>query len=578
MKLFRYIISAALLGTTLGSCTDLDETLYDQVGTQNYYNTKMDVIRATFRPFEHAFWSIQSRHVLNELPADQLITPTRDGWWDDSGKWRRLHYHEWDVEDGGDAQTEWNGCFQGIMQCNYVIEDLSKLSAERFGFSQAEFENLSSQCRVLRAWFYLRLLDAFRNVPLAVSYSDVSQNTESQVEPKVIYDFIESELKECIPLLVSKDVLGSNANVQGQWTKAAAASLLVRLYLNSEVYIGEPKYTECAQVAQDILDGKYGQYEVADRWDAAFDWNNETCDEVIFGFPASAGYTYWQYQGDTYWWTTPARARYYLNDSKSKAGDHNTKYAASPSYAPNGTLYNYELGMPIQKFRKYANDVRLKLYRNLGNSKREGMFFFGYLEYKDENGNTKRVKAPEVDYELYIRDAVGKFQGLAPDRWLTAGSSTLRDGDHNSGWHFAKYPFYSDDDPGQMESDYTEIRLPEIIYSLAECKLRAGKKEEAAELLNSVRRRNYPADELQQVLYAPEGNATLNMNEMLDEWGREFFAESRRRIDLIRFGKFCTGTWWDKQPDADDHTKIFPIMRPILNSNHNLVQNPGYNK
>lgn len=578
MKLFRYIISAALLGTTLGSCTDLDETLYDQVGTQNYYNTKMDVIRATFRPFEHAFWSIQSRHVLNELPADQLITPTRDGWWDDSGKWRRLHYHEWDVEDGGDAQTEWNGCFQGIMQCNYVIEDLSKLSAERFGFSQAEFDNLSSQCRVLRAWFYLRLLDAFRNVPLAVSYSDVSLNTESQVEPKVIYDFIESELKECIPLLVSKDVLGSNANVQGQWTKAAAASLLVRLYLNSEVYIGEPKYTECAQVAQDILDGKYGQYEVADRWDAAFDWNNETCDEVIFGFPASAGYTYWQYQGDTYWWTTPARARYYLNDSKSKAGDHNTKYAASPSYAPNGTLYNYELGMPIQKFRKYANDVRLKLYRNLGNSKREGMFFFGYLEYKDENGNTKRVKAPEVDYELYIRDAVGKFQGLAPDRWLTAGSSTLRDGDHNSGWHFAKYPFYSDDDPGQMESDYTEIRLPEIIYSLAECKLRAGKKEEAAELLNSVRRRNYPADELQQVLYAPEGNATLNMNEMLDEWGREFFAESRRRIDLIRFGKFCTGTWWDKQPDADDHTKIFPIMRPILNSNHNLVQNPGYNK
>ena len=578
MKLFRYIISAALLGTTLGSCTDLDETLYDQVGTQNYYNTKMDVIRATFRPFEHAFWSIQSRHVLNELPADQLITPTRDGWWDDSGKWRRLHYHEWDVEDGGDAQTEWNGCFQGIMQCNYVIEDLSKLSAERFGFSQAEFDNLSSQCRVLRAWFYLRLLDAFRNVPLAVSYSDVSQNTESQVEPKVIYDFIESELKECIPLLVSKDVLGSNANVQGQWTKAAAASLLVRLYLNSEVYIGEPKYTECAQVAQDILDGKYGQYEVADRWDAAFDWNNETCDEVIFGFPASAGYTYWQYQGDTYWWTTPARARYYLNDSKSKAGDHNTKYAASPSYAPNGTLYNYELGMPIQKFRKYANDVRLKLYRNLGNSKREGMFFFGYLEYKDENGNTKRVKAPEVDYELYIRDAVGKFQGLAPDRWLTAGRSTLRDGDHNSGWHFAKYPFYSDDDPGQMESDYTEIRLPEIIYSLAECKLRAGKKEEAAELLNSVRRRNYPADELQQVLYAPEGNATLNMNEMLDEWGREFFAESRRRIDLIRFGKFCTGTWWDKQPDADDHTKIFPIMRPILNSNHNLVQNPGYNK
>ena len=563
--------------TMLTGCTNLDETLYDQVGTQNYYNTKNDVVRAAFRPFEHAFWSIQSRHVLNELTADQLITPTRDGWWDDGGKWRRLHYHDWNVEDGGDAQTEWNGCFQGIMQCNYVIEDLEQLEASRFGFSEAEFDNLKAQCRVLRAWFYLRLLDGFRNVPLAVSFNDVTKNTETQVTSQTLFDFIEADLKECIPMLTMKSALGANAQLQGQWTKASAAALLVRLYLNAEVYTGQARYNDCEQVAQDILNGVYGQYAVAERWDAAFDWNNDECDEVIFGFPAAPGYSYWHYQGDTYWWTVPARARYYLNDSKCKAGDHNTKYAASPSYAPNGERYNYELGMTVEKFRKYEGDERLKLYKNLGNSRREGMFVYGYLEYQDENGNTKRVQAPELPYDLYIRDAVGKFQSLAPDRWLTATSSTLRDGDHNSGWHFAKYPFYTDDDAHQMESDYTEIRLPEIVYSLAECKLRSGKKAEAARLLNSVRRRNYPADQLATVLYAPEGKAELDMAEMLDEWGREFFAESRRRIDLIRFGKFNSGTWWDKTPDADDHTKIFPIMRPILNANPALVQNPGYN-
>lgn len=579
MKIFNIIVSAALCALPLASCTDLSETLYDQVGTQNYYNTKMDVVRATFRPFEHAFWSIQSRHVLNELSADQLITPTRDGWWDDSGKWRKLHYHEWNVEDGGDAQTEWNGCFQGIGQCNYVIEDLDKISPEKFGFSDAEFNNLKAQCRVLRAWFYIRLLDAFRHVPLSVSFSDVSKNTETQVEPKVIYDLIESDLKECIPMLTSKTELGANSTIQGQWTKAGAAALLVRLYLNAKVYIGEDYYSDCAQVAQDILDGKYGKYKVADRWDAAFDWDNDNCDEVIFGFPGSANYTYWHYQSDTYWWTAPARARYYFHDAKAEAGDHNTKYAASPSYAPNGVLMTYKLGMPIQKFRKYEGDERMKLYKNLGNSKREGMFLYGYLEYKDENGNTKRVKAPEVDYELYIRDAVGKFQGLNPNKWLNVATSTLRDGDHNSGWHFAKYPFYSDEDEHQMESDYTEIRLPEVIYSLAECKLRAGDTAGAAKLLNSVRKRNYPAAMLHKNLYAPEGEAQLNMDEMLDEWGREFFAESRRRIDLIRYGKFSTGgTWWDKGADADNHTEIFPIMRPILNANLKLVQNPGYNK
>ena len=85
----------------------------------------------------------------------------------------------------------------------------------------------------------------------------------------------------------------------------------------------------------------------------------------------------------------------------------------------------YDLGMPIQKFKKYPDDERLKLYRNLGNSKREGMFLYGYLEYKDENGATKRVKAPEVDYELYIRDAVGKFQSTPPTKWLSVTSSTF---------------------------------------------------------------------------------------------------------------------------------------------------------
>lgn len=568
--------AVASLGLMTG-CTNLDETLYDQVGTPNYYNTKSDVVRAVFRPFEHAFWSIQSRHVLNELTADQLITPVRDGWWDDGGKWQRLHYHKWDVEDGGDAQTEWNGCFQGIMQCNYVIEDLAKLDAKQFGFSQAEFDNLQAQCRTLRAWFYLRLLDAFRNVPLAVSFSDVSKNTETQVEPKVIFDFIESELKDCTTLLNKKSALGTQPNLQGQWTQAGAAALLVRLYLNAEIYTGSNEYwDDCEQYAQAIVDGTYGPYAVADRWDAPFDWNNDTCDEVIFGFSASQGYSFWHYQGDTYWWTVPARARYYFGDRKAKGGDHNTKYAASPSYDLSGNLYTYELGMPIQNFRKYEGDERMKLYRNLGDSKREGLFLYGYLEYTDDNGKRARVRAPEQPYDLYIRDAVGPFGGMAPDKWPANKTSNLKTGDHNSGWHFAKYPFYSDEDAHQMESDFTEIRLPEIIYALAECKLRKNDAPTAGTLLNSVRKRNYPVENHAEVLYAPQGKVTLDLKEMLDEWGREFFAESRRRVDLIRFHKYHNSSWWDKTPDADDHTLIFPIMRPILNSNPKLKQNPGY--
>ena len=88
--------------------------------------------------------------------------------------------------------------------------------------------------------------------------------------------------------------------------------------------------------------------------------------------------------------------------------------------------------------------------------------------------------------------------------------------------------------------------------------------------------RYWPKFRKKPVLYTPDGNAVLTENELLDEWGREFLSEGRRRTDLIRFDCFCSGTWWDKQPDTDNHTEIFPLHRDVLSSNTALKQNPGY--
>ena len=561
----------------LASCTNLDETLYDQVESSNFYNTRKDVERIVARPFEHCYHMIQYRHFLQELPSDQIITPSRDGWWDDGGCWRRYHYHTWTPQDDY-FEFLWNEGFQGISQCNFGIEQLATVDREKFGFTNEEIDNYTASLRTLRALCYISLLDGFRNLPYVVSFEDQTKNTETQVEPSVIFRYIENELKDVINKLPKKETLGTQTQYLNQWTQAGAAALLARLYLNAGVYVGEDRYTDCATLCQNILDGVYGAYEVADSWDAPFDWNNDGCDEVIFAFPSSPGYEYWNYHANTYWWTVPANAHLYLKDQKCKAGGHNTKYAAAPSYDLYGNLYTDELGMPIQKFRKYPGDERMKLYRNLGNGKREGMFLYGYLEYTDDNGKVKKVRAPERDYDLYIRDAVGDFQNLDPELWPSNKTSSLTTGDHNSGWHYVKYPLYSDDDEHQLEADYAEIRLPEVIYMLAECKLRAGNTPEAATLLNSVRRRNYPAENLPEVLYEPEGSAKLDMQEMLDEWGREFFAETRRRTDLVRFGKFSSGKWWDKKPDNDNHTEIFPIPFKSLQANPNLVQKYNFSQ
>ena len=575
MRTFNILITGICL-TLFASCTDLSETLFDQVGSDNYYNTQMDIIRAVYRPFEHAYWSVQSRQVIQELSADQIAAWKKDDWWEDGGRWSRLHYHTWTIEEE-QFKTEWEACFKGIMQCNYVMDDLDRLNPADFNLSDSDFAALTCQCRTKRAWFYLRLLDEFRNVPLAVS-SDVTKNSESNVSPQELFSFIESELTDCVDKLPVKTGVAGNGVNQGQWNKASAAALLVRLYLNSEIYIGQAKFNECAQIARKIIAGEYGAYSLEKTWDKVFDWDNDNSPEIIFGFPSAKGYNHYVYAGDTFWWTVPARqVSYYFDDMEATSlnGDHNCKYRLAPSLSPDGKPYNTSLGCTVAKFKKYPKDYRLLKYRNLGNSTREGMMLFGYLEYMN-GGSLQRVTSPEGGYDLYLRDAVASFKNTAPDESPADLTSDMLHGDHSSGWAYVKYPFYSDSDEGQLEADWAEIRLPEIYYSLAECEFRDGNTSEAAKLLNKVRRRNYPEADVEEYLYIPEGPVVLDEQELLDEWGREFLSESRRRTDLIRFGKFCNGVWWDKQPDADTHTIIFPLHRDVLNANPKLEQNEGY--
>ena len=568
MKVLNKILLPALLIGSLSGCTNLDEELYSTIGADNYYHKASDVERMAYRPFEHAFWTVQARMMTNEYTADQLVTLERDGRWRENGYFSRLLSHNLDPTIAL-YPGEYGSCFQGICECNFSIEELQRLNPADFGFSRAQFDELESQNRVLRAWLYIRVLDAFRNIPLLTKFTGATVADTDQVPPEQVFNFIESELLDCMDKIGQKEALGTQASIEGRWTKAGVAALLVRLYLNAEIYIGVDRYADCEKYAQKILDGEYGPYAIGDRWDEIFDWDNDTSDEMIFGFPAAGGYTYWGYQGYTYWNTVPAGSNPYFGDESCNAGTHDCRWAVAPSFAPDGSPYNYTLGRPVEKFRKYPGDYRLLKYRNLGNGRREGMFVYGYLEY-EKNGETQQVLAYGQNYPVYLRDAVGQFGAADPDTW-PGGSSDISNADNNSGYGFVKYPFYPDTEKQyQLEADFAEIRLPEIIYSLAECKLRKGQTDEAAKLLNSVRRRNYPKEIWEQNLYDPEGKAKLDMDEMLDEWGREFFAEGRRRIDLIRFDKYTSGTWWGKSPDPDRHCEIFPFTQS------ELKQNPGY--
>ena len=62
----------------LTGCTNLDETLYDQVGTQNYYNTKSDVIRAVAARESAVFVGRCADYILRENPRCVNVFLTAD--------------------------------------------------------------------------------------------------------------------------------------------------------------------------------------------------------------------------------------------------------------------------------------------------------------------------------------------------------------------------------------------------------------------------------------------------------------------------------------------------------------------
>ncbi|WP_207720154.1 RagB/SusD family nutrient uptake outer membrane protein [Flavobacterium undicola] len=540
--------------------------MYDRITNQNFLQTKEDVIRDFLRSFEHAYWTIQGGGLFlaQELPTDELMTPNRNGDWFDGGVYQRTHYHTWTIQDFYTSDM-WNALFQGASLATNSMEDIEKIDAAKFNLTEAEKADFIAELKTQRAWFHLRAFDLYRNIPLITKVQGESL-TPTQSTPQETFDFIKKELLGAIPDLPTRESLGSNAI--GRWTKGGAAALLVRLYLNAKVYIGQDKYTECAAVCQDIIDGKYGTYALESRWDAPFDYNNSKSAEVIFGFPGTLSQTHWQYDGGMYFWMAPHQAQNFFGFTNF--GNMNTRFAMQPGRNVDGVEYTFNLGKPFIKFQKYPDDFRLKKYKNLGNSTREGMFLYGYLPYHSDPN--KLVKSNR-GYTIFARDQVGWFKDLPPGEVLEDKESNMNHADDNSGIWPAKYPIYPTGDPGAIASAYAEIRLAEVYYSLAECKYRAGDKPGAATLLNAVRKRNYPVGS--PSLYALSGSQ-LTDQEMLDEWGREFLVEGRRRTDLIRWGVFNTGTWWDKQPDADNHTQIYPIGQNVIRISPQLNQNPGY--
>ena len=566
-KITNLILGGIACMLTATSC-DVEPIFYSQVVPETFYTSQDAVWERFNRPFTHWRWWVaqdRARWELQELGTDEICVPTRGSDWYNGAIYQKFHHHEY-TEDMTSIETGWTNFSMGVALAWDAMEDLEEVDFESLGFEEGTRESMMNQMNTLAASFYLDGLDFFGGVPLYTT-------TQSDLLPRSTdletFNFIDSLLTISMPNLPQKTVLGEQET--NTIHQAVAAALKARLYFNAEVYIGKPMYEEAAQICQDIIDGKYGQYALATDWTNIFGWGNENCPEMIWVVPSENA----KLETDGAFWgfTVPYNYKDYLGSLIDSGSDNGC--CLLPSRDPEGNLYHFNLSNNYEGYNDL--DVRKQNYVYEGDGKYRGMFIIGEL-INPLNPSWICTGAREyIGEPLVVRDQIAYFAKVGEGKEYSSVSelqSTIATAEENSGVR----PMKRSPRPNQEEykqkfnPDIPIIRLTEIYYTLAECKMRLGDKQTAAELINTVRKRYFEGGNDPDPVTA----ANLDKYRMLKEWKLEFLNEGRRRTDLVRWDAYVTEDWWDHKATNNPNLNRFPIHYNIIGANNLLEQNPGY--
>ena len=576
-NILKSILGGVVAATALTSC-NIDPDFYSQVTPETFYTSQEAVYQRYARPFTHWRWFAghdDNMWLLQELGTDEFIQPTRGSDWYDGAKYQKIHHHEY-AEDMGFIDEGWKLSQMGTALAWDALEDLSTVDFNKLGFPEGTRDAMLSQLQGLVSYFYLKGLDMFGGMPLYTT-------TQSDIKPRSTdvrtFEFIDSLLTEALPNVPVKTELG--AKETGAINAAAIATMKAQLYFNAPSYIRQEKWQECADICKDIIEGKYGKYDIDPDWTNVFGFNNDTSPEIIWSVPSEHA----KLESDGMHWSrmVPYNFRNYLGGLEDSGS--NNGIALTPGLDPTGRPYTTKLGRIYSKFND--QDIRKQNYVYLGDGKYKGMFVVGLQqnplnpewvcmgsrEYKGQIIN-------EVDQVAYFsrvnnpryKDANGNFQYTS----VNDLESNIGTAEENSGIRLYKVsPRPNQTDKKLMfNPDIPIIRLAEVYYMWAECKMRLGDKQGAADLINHVRKRYFEGGNDPDPVTA----ANLDKYRMLDEWMMEFVGEGRRRTDLVRWDAYVTEDWWDHKATNNKNLNRFPIHYSVLEANQKLEQNPGYGR
>ena len=413
--------------------------------------------------------------------------------------------------------------YTAITFCNHYLEVASEADPVK-----------TAEIRFLRAFEYFLALSGYGpNIPFVTA---VSSEKPMPGKDHEIYDFIESELLDIQATLSAPKVVKEGEAGYGRVSQAAAWLLLARLYLNAEVFTGTPQWERAAEYAQKVIDSPFKLNTTGTA--------NASAYEMLFmgdnGSSAAAQEAVFPIIGNSLKTASWGMSLFLIASTYN--GDMIAQYPIGTSEAWGGNVARPEL---VQKF-----------FPNLSTIPAEAM----KDEFKAAAGDD-RALFWSVGHSLntgVITDfteqiAVVKYNNLYSD-----GGASPTEGQY-------------------VDTDFFLLRAAEAYLTYAEATARqnGGKAtSDGLARLNDLRNRAH-ASKL----------ASANLDQILDEWSREFYFEGRRRLDLIRYGYYGgdnSYNWWNKGgvpagASFPAFRNLFAIPTTDLTANSNLSQNPGYN-
>lgn len=423
--------------------------------------------------------------------------------------------------DNAQSQGLYYRLYFTVTLCNYYLSQVSGDDAE----TQARL----AEVRFIRALSYYYVMDLYGS---AAFTEEVSSTPGQRYTRQDFFNYIESELKD-----IDSKLKDAGTNTYGRIDKVAAWNLLSRLYLNAEVYTGKANWQEAKNYADKVINNGY--YTL--------------CTE---GATSPSGEKFTAYQ-------------------KLFLADNNTNGAQREMIYPvlvDGTETQSYGATDFLVLSCYSGDMSNDVPSGTTNSWGKCMRVRSKLvDLFTTNDLSKAVTPAEVTSVAGDDRALFYTQGF---------TKVIQDeSEAAQGYSCVKFRNVRSDGAEPSSTAFVDIDLPmmriaEAYLTYAEAETRInGVSGDAKAKIDELRKRAHA------VLLD-----SYSLNDIRDEWGREFWFEGRRRMDLVRFGNFggqgsYTWHWMGGKFDGQQFAatrNIFGLPVNDIENNSNLEQNAGY--